>query len=600
MKLRRIISFFLILHFIITFLIFMSLIMVNIVTLRDSMLSKYEQETAELLSESQYAISEIFYSYIEHISENADLQTDKIISQIKNEILLDNLFVFDGNTFLVINERFRRISAEIDFNESYNEFLQKGQTEFSSIRKPMLENNQIPFIIFYKYIPDKNLYIGYVNNYEHITEHLVSADKNIIRTINKIGWISVIIQISGIGIVITFTLFFLSRLVLKPMKSLNEALAKIGRKDFNLSFPVFHSDEMKNMKNMIIEMSVQVQHAFHSMENQLKNIEEHELRYKTLIENLPQKIFLKDSNSVYVSCNSAFASDLKMILDEVIGKNDYDLYNKKHADQYQKEDQEILKTRTAMDKEIQREIEGRKRWVHIVKVPIKTPGKHLDYIIGIFWDITDRKNNEKEIKELNIYLEKRVIERTEELQKVNLELSEANRKLEEMTLIDPLTELPNRRAMEKALEQEWKISLRDKTELSVLILDVDHFKLYNDNYGHQSGDECLKKVALCIKKAITRPRDFCARYGGEEFIIILGQTPEAGALRVAEAIMQNLKEKDIPHDYSPVKKILTISIGIAVVNPVEELSWEKLVNWADKALYLAKKNGRNRIEIYEK
>ncbi len=241
--------------------------------LRDSLLASYQNESGELHNESQYVISEIFFSYIDHVSSHEDLLTENIVSRIRDDIYLVNLFIYDGSTFLAIDNRFRHIAGKINFSGSFAEFDQTGRTKFPDIREPDLDSDEIPFIIFYKFIPDKNLYIGYVNDYEHISDHLVNADRTIFNTINKIGWMSVILLFAGIGIVITITLAFLSRLVLRPIKSLNEALAKIGKKDFDLRIPSFRGDEMKNM---IMEMSVQVQHAFLSMENQLKNIEEQE------------------------------------------------------------------------------------------------------------------------------------------------------------------------------------------------------------------------------------------------------------------------------------------------------------------------------------
>ncbi|MBL4762516.1 MAG: diguanylate cyclase [Gammaproteobacteria bacterium] len=162
--------------------------------------------------------------------------------------------------------------------------------------------------------------------------------------------------------------------------------------------------------------------------------------------------------------------------------------------------------------------------------------------------------------------------------------------------IDALTELHNRREFDVVLEREWKQRLREEQPLSLLLIDLDHFKLYNDTYGHAMGDEALRRFASVLKSCVSRPTDLPARYGGEEFAIILPNTGLAGAKKIAAFILKQTVMQNIKHETSTVCPYLTASIGIAVAVPTSKLDCNEFVNVADKALYKAKERGRNRIE----
>lgn len=175
------------------------------------------------------------------------------------------------------------------------------------------------------------------------------------------------------------------------------------------------------------------------------------------------------------------------------------------------------------------------------------------------------------------------------------ELADANLELELLANSDGLTKIGNRRRFETFLADEWHRAFRFKTEISLILLDIDHFKLYNDTYGHQAGDDCLQKVAEALAETIHRPTDLVARFGGEEFAVILGGTDAEGAKNIAEQAMENIKNLQIPHGKSQTSNFLTISVGIATTFPKFEITEADLIATADKALYQAKENGRNRI-----
>ncbi len=167
--------------------------------------------------------------------------------------------------------------------------------------------------------------------------------------------------------------------------------------------------------------------------------------------------------------------------------------------------------------------------------------------------------------------------------------------LEKMALIDGLTEIPNRRAFDTALQKEWKLARRSGTPLSMIMMDVDLFKQYNDQYGHPAGDECLKQLAGEFSRTILRPGDMIARYGGEEFCALLSNTDLPGARKVAEDLRANVEALHIHHADSVDAPFVTISLGVASIIPDREQASLILQEMADDKLYEAKNAGRNQV-----
>lgn len=187
--------------------------------------------------------------------------------------------------------------------------------------------------------------------------------------------------------------------------------------------------------------------------------------------------------------------------------------------------------------------------------------------------------------------------REAELVKVLEELENANRELSRLSSLDGLTGIANRRHFEEIYDREWRRAVRTGSELAVLFLDLDFFKYYNDTYGHQQGDDCLKQVAEAAGRVLKRPGDLLARYGGEEFVVILPETSLAGAVEVAEAIRNEIERCNIPHSASKVADHVTVSVGVAGGRVTIEDQPSDLITQADKALYEAKKGGRNQVRV---
>lgn len=189
--------------------------------------------------------------------------------------------------------------------------------------------------------------------------------------------------------------------------------------------------------------------------------------------------------------------------------------------------------------------------------------------------------------------------RESELIEVTRQLEAANQLLLQLSFSDTLTGIANRRSFEELLAKEWCRVERHSRPISLIMVDVDCFKIYNDSYGHQCGDECLKRVAKALRNTLKRPGDFVARYGGEEFVVVLPDTEVEGAHQIAKNIRINLEKLNIPFKESLVHNRITVSMGISTMIPGPNSKLNALIGTADKALYQAKKEGRNRIKTFQ-
>ena len=190
----------------------------------------------------------------------------------------------------------------------------------------------------------------------------------------------------------------------------------------------------------------------------------------------------------------------------------------------------------------------------------------------------------------------RIIQMRYSLLVLTNKLDSANRELTRLSAVDGLTGIANRRQFDEALTREWRRCLRTREPLSLLMCDVDFFKQYNDNYGHQAGDECLKLVAGTLRSKLRRPADIVARYGGEEFAAILPDTNLEGAVMVAEAMRSGVQALAQPHE-STAAGVVTVSLGVATLVPQRLDGMPGLVSAADWALYEAKRRGRNSVQV---
>lgn len=209
-------------------------------------------------------------------------------------------------------------------------------------------------------------------------------------------------------------------------------------------------------------------------------------------------------------------------------------------------------------------------WIRDVVHVVRNAQGEVQSLIGFMFDISERKKAEHQLLSLQ-------------------------KELEALSYKDSLTGVANRRMFDAVMEKEWSNAKRSQQALSLILLDIDYFKQYNDEYGHIQGDDCLKRVAKTLSTVASRPRDFFARFGGEEFVIVLPETDEKSAGIIAERCREGILQEDIPHEKSMVGPVLTVSMGVGSVIPSRHQQAVAFIELVDSRLYLAKKQGRNRI-----
>ena len=192
----------------------------------------------------------------------------------------------------------------------------------------------------------------------------------------------------------------------------------------------------------------------------------------------------------------------------------------------------------------------------------------------------------------------RLKEETDRRKAREQELQALKDKFELLSNLDGLTHIANRRRFDKAYAVEWLRARRDQRPLSILMIDIDHFKKYNDTYGHLQGDSCLRAVARAVAGSMHRPADLAARFGGEEFVALLPNTDASGALAIARQVQQLVEELELEHASSGVSPLVTVSVGVACALPGQDMDPDALIHAADTALYTAKNTGRNRIAVH--
>ncbi len=214
--------------------------------------------------------------------------------------------------------------------------------------------------------------------------------------------------------------------------------------------------------------------------------------------------------------------------------------------------------------------DGEYVWIRDVVHVVRNDDGNVDSLIGFMFDISERKQTEQQLIDMQ-------------------------KELEELSFKDSLTGVGNRRRFDMVLDQEWSQARQRRQPLSLIMLDIDYFKQYNDYFGHLRGDDCLIQVTKALNAAATRARDFLARFGGEEFVLILPETDKASAIKVAERCRGLIFKQQIPHPKSLVSPILTISIGLGTIIPAHDDLPLDFIEKIDQRLYLAKQQGRNRI-----
>lgn len=285
-----------------------------------------------------------------------------------------------------------------------------------------------------------------------------------------------------------------------------------------------------------------------------------EARKQSILSAIPDLIFLLNAQGVFLEAIRSNSVVNVMDADtDPIGKHVSELVSPEIARRHLQAIQQVLQTRHLMTFEQAVQAGDRQQYEEVTVVPCET-----DTVLFLVRDISEQKRLEADLRSLNA-------------------------QLQELATVDCLTQVANRRQMELHLQQEWERCQRVRTPLTLVLLDIDHFKRYNDHYGHPQGDACLRQVAGILQNHVNRPGDLVSRYGGEEFLIVLPQTEQQGAAHLVRTIRQSLAQAQIPHVASPTHKIVTVSMGVAVIMDVANFgSPIEAISATDELLYHAK------------
>ncbi|RJG37880.1 transporter substrate-binding domain-containing diguanylate cyclase [Motilimonas pumila] len=289
----------------------------------------------------------------------------------------------------------------------------------------------------------------------------------------------------------------------------------------------------------------------------------------------PDPIALVDKSGLCLVVNDAFAEVMVQSSSEQIrGKHIREFLAPDKVEWNINQHQSLIEEgRSVKYEELSFLPDGRKVWFEVAKSPYSLPNNTGVGILMLARDISERKQTEQQ-------------------------LADAVAKLEDLSFVDGLTQVANRRCFDDKLQYFWKSCVREAQPLAVVLMDIDYFKPYNDNYGHQQGDDTLVQVAQAIALSSKRATDLVARYGGEEFVMLLPDTDKRGALMIAETVREKIEGLGIAHAHSQVAKVVTMSLGVVSVVPQVGQDPMKLVQLADKALYQAKESGRNQAQFY--
>ncbi|OEE76881.1 diguanylate cyclase [Enterovibrio norvegicus FF-162] len=329
----------------------------------------------------------------------------------------------------------------------------------------------------------------------------------------------------------------------------------------SISHDVTNWHMMRQVMEREIEARQEVEQQLKKHSNVLTSI------FKASVD--PIGIYNKDYE--FLGGNAAFAEAMGAMHDDLEGEHAADLMDPEILAQHQKIDHPVLDNgETIKYEDLVMKRDGSQVWYELTKTQFSDPTDETIGVLVIARDVTARKATQQE-------------------------LADAIMELEELSFVDGLTKVANRRSFDEQLVKMWQSHIREQEPLSLILCDIDYFKPYNDNYGHQQGDEALRRVAQVFQSVIRRPLDAVARYGGEEFAILLPSTTEQGALVVAENISHELTLAGIPHAFSAVSEALTLSQGVATLRPQAGQDYGDLVSMADRALYRAKNAGRDQI-----
>jgi diguanylate cyclase (GGDEF)-like protein/PAS domain S-box-containing protein len=339
------------------------------------------------------------------------------------------------------------------------------------------------------------------------------------------------------------------------------------RKDQQLIFALLTVSIVRNEEKEPLFYISQIQDI-----TEMKRNEERLKLFAIVAENTQHGVMITDKKMKIVYVNKGFTSITGYSFNEALDETPHLIQSGKHDKAFYQEMWRHIEERGYWEGEIwNKHKDGTisPEWLNIS--PVKEENGNISHYVAVFRNITN-------------------------LKMIEHKLTKMNEKLSVLSSLDGLTGIPNRRSFDEELQNRWNESLASGTPLSLLMLDIDFFKKYNDTYGHLQGDECLKKVAMCLTETAAGPLNLVARYGGEEFAIVMANTDKVTAFTMAENVNKMIRDLRIPHLQSEVHDYVTVSVGVASILPGESTSPFTLIEKADRALYGAKAKGRDRVE----
>ncbi|PSB01796.1 diguanylate cyclase domain-containing protein [Merismopedia glauca] len=399
----------------------------------------------------------------------------------------------------------------------------------------------------------------------------------------------------------------MARWISQPILHLNKATREIAKGKLDTTLNIKNSNEVGELAESFNWMTEQLQASFAQMQALNTALAHSESRFIQFLEALPIGIAVKSLDNKVAYLNLTAQQLLNMDLASLNYPQEWPLYVVNTDSKCPRESlptMRALKGESLLLDNLEIRRDGKTIPLEIQATPILDSQGKVIYAIATFQDISERKQAQKVVAEYNLMLQQQVQERTlaleqeiDERKRIEANLHTANQELDRLARLDGLTQLANRRCFDEYLAAQWQILLQEKQPISLIIADVDYFKAYNDTYGHQAGDLCLCAIARVISKATRKTGDLATRYGGEEFAVILPHTHLEDAIKVAQRIRTDIEELQLPHISSQVSQQVTLSLGIATMIPNPELSPAQLITIADRALYQAKLNGRDRFVI---
>lgn len=418
----------------------------------------------------------------------------------------------------------------------------------------------------YRWVNDnKWLIIGEITNRDILTPILSMA----------LALSVVILIILCIGFVF---MIWISNQIEFPIRKVLEGTRKIGEGKFHYQLePTSFKNNARELRELCTnfnKMALLTKDYIHSLKRTELNLRESEDRYRSILEYSSDMITLHDAEGNYLFVSKAGKDILQYEDEDFIGKSGYQFIHPDDMDTIKNNHEILLTTGFVVSTYRIRRKDGEYIWFESSIRCLHTNDGRGPQLIVVSRNITERKEVEQK-------------------------LHEANNMLHKLSTKDGLTGIDNRRSFDEKIMMEWNRALRSSRPLSLIMLDIDFFKAYNDTYGHQQGDECLKQVATVIQATVSRSCDVVCRYGGEEFVIILPDTDEYGVRYVAEKIRIAIETLKIPHRNSKIEEYVTISLGATTLRPSHSDQICDFLEAADRALYQAKQEGRNRFKLFE-